>query len=298
GEIEERMWVAGRDILARPLQNILAQDSASEVRAALASNVSLDEEIVRFFVGQAEAPVCAALAINPVVPLDLVQELAATRHPSVLAALSYREVLEADLVRFLLAHSPDFRNHWAQQQRPISDMEFETAKTLVVDPLPSVRALAIAGCPAWRLADLYEIARDPSPLVRLAAVRHPRASDELLAERASDDVPEIAALAQQLRETRQRTAVSSLRAQATAPARSAPATASSSAAAATAVAAAAAPSSANASAPASAPAARTGAASESVFAPAPPLATSPAPAPRFVTRSSPGLFNKLKRIFF
>lgn len=283
GEPEERAWVAARDLLVRPLQNLLAQDSALEVRVALAGNVSLDEEIIRYFVGQAEAPVCAALAINPVVPLDLVQELAATRHASVLAALAYREVLEADLVRFLLAHSPDFRGHWAQQQRPINDIDLETAKLLRADNLPSVRALAVAGCRDWRLADLYEIARDPAAVVRFAAMRHPRASDELLAERANDPVPELAAAALQLRETRQRAAASALRSQATAtPARQV------------------------AAAP-TRPADPTTAAIPQAPAPelrapisdlrtAPPL--SAAPAPRFVKGSSPGLFNKLKRIFF
>ncbi|HEY1108042.1 MAG TPA: hypothetical protein VGE76_05410, partial [Opitutaceae bacterium] len=279
GEPEERAWVAARDLLVRPLQNLLAQDAALEVRVALAGNVSLDEEIIRYFVGQAEAPVCAALATNPVVPLDLVQELAATHHASVLSALAYREVLEADLVRFLLAHSPDFRGHWAQQQRPISDIDLETAKKLRADPLPSVRALAVAGCRDWRLADLYEIARDPAAVVRFAAIRHPRASDELLAERANDVVPELAEAAAQLRETRQRAAANALRAQASpTPARQAAATASSPAT----------------TAVATPPAARP--VPEPVFAPAPPLPA--APAPRLVKGSSPGLFNKLKRIFF
>lgn len=281
GEPEERAWVAARDLLVRPLQNLLAQDSALEVRVALAGNVSLDEEIIRYFVGQAEAPVCAALAINPVVPLDLVQELAATRHAAVLAALAYREVLEADLVRFLLAHSPEFRGHWAQQQRPISDIDLETAKILRADPLPSVRALAVAGCREWRLADLYEIARDPASVVRFAAMRHPRASDELLAERSNDPVPELAAAAIQLREARRHAAATALRTQATtAPARQASVTA-------------AAPASSHA-APATLPSARP--APEPIFAPAPPLPA--APAPRLVKGSSPGLFNKLKRIFF
>ena len=271
GEPDERVWVAGRDLLARPLQNLLAQDVAQEVRVALAANVSLDEEIARFFVGQAEEPVCAALAVNPVVPLDLVQELAATRLPAVLAALAYREILEGELVHFLLAHSPEFRGHWAQQQRPIGDIELEKAKTLFTDPLPSVRALAISGCPAWRLADLYEIARDPAPAVRLAAVRHPRASDELLAERAQDAVPEVAAAAQQVREARQKAAAAALHVPVKPPAREA--------------------------APRAAVAAPQAAAAPS---PGPAAEPFPAvrPAPRFAARSTPGLFNKLKRIFW
>lgn len=278
GEPEERAWVAARDLLVRPLQNLLAQDAVLEVRVALAGNVSLDEEIIRYFVGQAEAPVCVALATNPVVPLDLVQELAATRHATVLAALAYREVLEADLVRFLLAHSPEFRGHWALQQRPIGDIDLETAKLLRSDPLPSVRALAVAGCREWRLADLYELARDPAAMVRFAAMRHPRASEDLLAERLTDPVPELAAAAAQLREARQRAASNALRAQATAtPAREV-------------LASAAATPSGISAAPATRPA------PEPVFIPAPPLPA--APPPHFVKGSTPGLFNKLRRIFF
>jgi len=269
GDTEERIWVAGRDLLARPLQNLLAQDVALEVRAALAANVSLDEEIARYFVGQAEPAVCVPLATNPAVPLDLVQELAATRHPDVLAALAYREVLETELVHFLLLHSAEFRGHWARQQRPLADLDAETARTLLADRLPSVRALAVAGCPAWRLADLYEIARDPAPAVRLAALRHPRASDELIVERMTDPVPEIATVAAQIREARLRAAEEAIRTQAALPAPRTP--------------------------PAARPAAP-GAASTPAASPEP-APTAP-PAPRLVSRSTPGLFNKLKRIFW
>lgn len=271
GETDERIWVAGRDLLARPLQNMLGQDVVLEVRVALAANVSLDEEIARYFVGQAEPAVCVALATNPAVPLDLVQELAATRDPDVLAALAYREVLEAELVPFLLVHSAEFRGHWARQQRPLADLDFDTAKKLFADPLPSVRALAIAGCSAWRLADLYEIARDPAPAVRLAALHHPRASDELIAERLADPVPDIAAAAQLARETRQRAAVASaaaIRAQASLGAKN-PVGATT----------------------AAAPTARSLPSFSSTL-------TSAAPAPGLVARANPGLLNKLKRIFW
>ncbi len=276
GETDERAWVAGRDLLARPLQNMLAQDVVLEVRVALAANVSLDEEIARYFVGQAEPAVCAALATNPAVPLDLVQELAATRHPDVLAALAYREVLESELVHFLLVHSADFRAHWARQQRPLADLDIEIAKQLFADPLPSVRALAISGCSAWRLADLYEIARDPAPAVRLAALRHPRASDELIAERLADAVPEVVAAAQHARENRERAA------------------AAAEAADAIRVLASVAAKHATPLPPATATAAP---ADRSLNSP-PSTLNSPAPVPGLLTRSNPGLLNKLKRIFW
>ena len=249
GVVEERAWVAGRDLLARPLQNLLAQDPAIEVRAALAHNVSLDEEVARFFVGQAEAPVCAALADNPAVPLDLVQELAATRHPTVLAALAYREMLEGELVQFLLGHSAEFRGHWAIQQRPTGELMPEVAKTLLADPVPSVRALGVAGCATLRAADLWDFAREPAAVVRLAAVRHPRASDDLLAERRHDPAPEVAAAAGTVQEARAK------------------------------VAATAAPARATANRPVELPAA-------------------PRPAPKFIARPAPGIFDKLKRVFW
>jgi hypothetical protein len=257
GEPEERAWVAQRDLLARPLQGCLAQDGDAAVRVALAGNVSLDPEIARYFVGQAEALVCAALAVNPVVPLDLVQELVATKHPEVLAALAYREILEAELVPFLLRHSADFRNHWAWQQRPLGDLDLETARLLVADALPAVRALGIAGCPYWRLADLYDLARDPAATVRLAAVRHPKAGDDLLAQREADADPAVAAAAGDLRAARERNRAEALRAQ-LAGARNAPLPA------------------------------------------APVRAAEPAPRPatKLVARSSPGLLNQLKRIFW
>jgi hypothetical protein len=269
GETDERAWVAGRDLLARPLQNVLAQDVALEVRTALAANVSLDEEIARYFVGQAEPAVCVALATNPAVPLDLVQELAATRDPDVLAALAYRDVLEAELVHFLLVHSPEFRGHWARQARPLPDLDYETAKKLFSEQLPSVRALAVSGCSQWRLADLYEIARDPAPAVRLAAVRHPRASIDLIAERLHDTAPEVVALAQQLHEARQRAAAEAARLRPAVNSTRSPAPA-----------------------PASAPPRPVAPSQVGSSAPA------PVPPPGLVARSTPGLFNKLKRIFW
>ena len=260
GEPDERSWVAGRELLARPLQSLLAQDAAVEVRAALARNLSLDEEIARFFVGQAEAPVCAALAANPAVPLDLVQELAATRHPTVLAALAYREVLEGELVQFLLGHSAEFRGHWAIQQRPTGELLPEVAKTLLADPLPSVRALGVAGASALRPADLWDFARDPAAVVRLAALRHPRASDDLIAERMNDSDSEVTEAARELQEARNRAAAAAWRAPTADAGRSAGAK---------------------------------GASARPVELP-----VAPRPTPKFIARSTPGLFNKLKRIFW
>lgn len=206
GDIEERVWVAGRDMLARPLQNLLAQDASSEVREALARNLSLDEEIARFFIGQAEAPVCAALAVNPAVPLELVQELAATRHPEVLAALAYREWIDPELMQFLLGHSAEFRGHWALQKRPVGEWQPEVAEALLRDPRPSVQALGVAGHVGLRSPDLWDYARSPAAVVRLAAVRHPRASDDLVSDGCADPDPEVAAAAAQVREKRARAA--------------------------------------------------------------------------------------------
>ena len=270
GETEERVWVAGRDLLARPLQNTLAQDAAAEVREALAANVSLDEEIARYFVGQAEARVCAALATNPAVPLDLVQELAATRHPEVLAALAYREVLEGELFQFLLVHSAEFRGHWAMQRRETGPLEAETAKALRADRLPAVRALGVAGGPL-RAAELWDYVRDPAAMVRLAAVRNAAVTDDMLAELAADAEPDVAAAATAVRDARVKAAASRPAAPAV-PVRGA-GTAST----------------------AEAKPVRTEA-ERAVTA----AATAPAskPAPRFVARSTPGLFNKLKRIFW
>lgn len=256
GDEDERVWVAGRDLLARPLQNTLAQDTAVAVREALAANVSLDEEIARFFVGQADARVCAALATNPAVPLDLVQEVAATRHPEVLAALAYRDVLEGELFQFLLVHSAEFRGHWAIQRRETGPLEPETARALRGDRLPAVRALGVAGG-ALRAAELWDFVRDPAPLVRLAAVRHPAATDDMLTERATDTDAEVVAAVAERREAR-------------------------------------------AAAEAQRPAAVAVAGRRAEARPGAPVPVAPAPKPipRFVARSSPGLFNKLKRIFW
>jgi hypothetical protein len=268
GEAEERAWVAGRELLGRPLQNVLAQDAASEVREALARNLSLDEEIARYFVGQAEAPVCAALAGNPVVPLDLVQELAATRHPEVLAALAYRELLEGELVQFLLGHSAEFRGHWAIQRRPTGELRPEVAKTLLADPLPLVRALGIAGCTTLRAADLWDYAREPAAVVRLAAVRHPRASEDLLAEKLLDPSPEVAEAARQVQEARVRAAAA---------ARLAPPPVI----------------------PTARPAGAAGTTGAKSATPRPAVVVPPPrPEPRFIARPAPGIFDKLKRVFW
>lgn len=203
GEPDERAWVAARPLLSRPLQSLLARDADSSVRIALAANPSLDESIARYFTSLAEEPVCEALAGNPAVPSDLVEELAATRQPAVLAALAYREALSPRLAHFLVVHSPDFRRHWAIQARTDLSLDVATAKTLLADPLPTVRALAVSACPAWRRADLYDLARDAAPIVRIAALRHPNAPDELLQDRAADSAPEVAAAAREVWDARE-----------------------------------------------------------------------------------------------
>ncbi|MBC8040365.1 MAG: hypothetical protein H7Y06_07480 [Opitutaceae bacterium] len=203
GEPDERAWVAARPLLSRPLQSLLARDPDASVRTALAANPSLDESIARYFTSLAEEAVCEALAGNPALPSDLVEELAATRHPSVLAALAYREEMSPRLAHFLVVHSPDFRSHWAIQGRTDLSLDVATAKTLLADPLPTVRALAVSACPAWRRADLYDLARDAAPVVRIAALRHPNAPDELLQDRATDSAPEVAAAASEVWDARE-----------------------------------------------------------------------------------------------
>ncbi|AHF91392.1 hypothetical protein OPIT5_15375 [Opitutaceae bacterium TAV5] len=221
GTPEERAWVASAPVLARPLQSLLAQDADPAVRAALAANPALDEAVARYFTTRNDEPVNAALARNPAVSADLVEELAATRSPAVLAALAYRENLDPRLATFLLGHSPDFRRHRAllsvsahnddatdgatgNAPPPLPELDLDTARILLADSLPTVRVLAVAACPAWRRADLYDIARDPAPAVRIAAIRHPNAADELLSDWQADPDPLVAAAAREAAETRAR----------------------------------------------------------------------------------------------
>ncbi len=194
GEPDERAWVAARPKLAAPLQRQLAQSEDTAVRLALAANPSLVPDIADYFVALADESVCVALATNPALSAEHVQSLAATRLPAVLTALAYRDDLYEELIPFLVEHSPDFRRHWAIQQKPATLANAELARRLLADPLPSIRALAVASHP-WRRADLYDFARDRSPAIRLAALRHTNAPEELIAQLLADPVPEIAAAA-------------------------------------------------------------------------------------------------------
>ncbi len=201
GDMEERRWVAARRRLPRPLQRLLAQDKDAPVRGALAANPDLDPAIAAYFVDLADEAACLSLASNPSVSEDLIQGVAATRRPAVLAALAYRATLEPELAALLVARSPVFRRHWAVQGRPVQGLDPETARTLVADRLPGVRALGVAGH-AWRRADLYDFFRDPVARVRLAAVRHPNAADELLADALADPAEEVVAGAREARTAR------------------------------------------------------------------------------------------------
>jgi hypothetical protein len=201
GETDERVWVATRTPLASPLQHQLAQDDTPAVRLALAANPSLTPAIADYFVTLAEEPVCVALATNPSLSSDHVQALAATRLPAVLTALAYRDDLYEELIPFLLEHSPDFLRHWAIQQKPAALTDPAIARRLLSDPLPTIRALAVASHP-WRRADLYDFARDPAAVVRLAALRHAQASDELLTSLLADPAPEVATAAEEVRTAR------------------------------------------------------------------------------------------------
>jgi Leucine rich repeat variant. len=201
GDTEERRWVAARPRLPRPLQRLLAQDQEGSVRGALAANPDLHPDIAAYFVDLADEAACLALAGNASVSEDLIQGVAATRRPAVLAALAYRPTLDPEIAALLVARSPVFRRHWATQDRPISGLDAETARTLVADRLPGVRALGVAGHD-WRRADLYDFYRDPVPRVRLAAVRHANAPDELLADALSDPAEEVAAAAREIQAAR------------------------------------------------------------------------------------------------
>jgi hypothetical protein len=201
GEPDERAWVAARTPLASPLQHQLAQDETPAVRLALAANPSLTLAIADYFVALAEESVCVALATNPAISSDHVQALAATRLPAVLTALAYRDDLYDELIPFLIEHSPDFLRHWAIQQKPAALTDPAVARRLLADPLPTIRAFAVSSH-SWRRPDLYDFARDPAAVVRLAALRHANASDELIASLLADPAPEVANSAGQIRTAR------------------------------------------------------------------------------------------------
>ncbi len=201
GDAAERAEIAARRRLPRPLQRLLAQDKDNSVRAALAGNPDLDRSIASYFVDLADEAACLALAANASVAEDLIQGVAATRRPAVLAALAYRPTLDPDLATLLVARSPVFRRHWAVQDRPLSGLDGETARALVADRLPGVRALGVRGHD-WRRADLYDFVRDPVARVRLAAVCHPRAADEMLEDATRDPDPEVAAAARSAQNAR------------------------------------------------------------------------------------------------
>ena len=190
GEPDEHAWAAARPKLASPLQRQLAQSEHPAVRLALAANPSLVPDIADYFVALADESTCVALATNPALSAEHVQSLAATRLPRVLTALAYRDDLYDELIPFLLEHSPDFLRHWAIQQKPATLTSADLARRLLADPLPSIRALAVAGH-TWRRADLYDFARDRSPAIRLAALRHPSAPDDLIAQLLADPAPEV-----------------------------------------------------------------------------------------------------------
>lgn len=263
GDLEEQAWVAARPQLAGPLQRQLAQSEEAAVRLALAANPSLLPDIADYFVALADEAVCVALATNPSLTSDHVQSLAATRLPAVLTALAYRDDLYDELIPFLVEHSPDFRRHWAIQRKPATLADAALARRLLADPLPSIRALAVASH-AWRRADLYEFARDRSPAVRLAALHHAHAPDDLLTQLQTDPTAEIATAAAELRAARTAASHAALKAQVS----PAPAAATS-----------------RAAAPVAAP-------KSAVGTPATPAITRLAPPP------APKLFNQLKRLFW
>ena len=201
GEPDERRWVAARRRLPRPLQRLLAQDKDGSVRSALAANTDLDPGIASYFVDLADEPACLSLAGNPSVSEDLIQGVAATRRPAVLAALAYRETLDPEIARLLVARSPVFRRHWAAQDRGLSGLDADTARTLLADKMPGVRALGVRGH-AWRRADLYELGRDPVPRVRIEVLRHANAPDELVSDALADPAPEVVAAAREVQARR------------------------------------------------------------------------------------------------
>lgn len=144
GSVEERLWLAGLELLPYPLQTILSQNDESEVRCALARNPKLDDRIADYFITTGETEECLALLDNPAKKSAWLKALAQSGNPEVIAALMYEPELDSALLDTLINQrlSAEAVLHLSAQKRTFPGLKQELAYVLGKYAHPAIRRFA------------------------------------------------------------------------------------------------------------------------------------------------------------
>lgn len=191
--IDIRLQTAGRELLPPEIQHLLAADPQPEVRAALAANMEIDEEVALFIAASNDIEACSALARNPLIPDAVKVELCHHDADEVRLQMAYRNDLSDDLLDILINQRQDLNliGHFAMRGISYPKTCEMIVEQLITHRRPSMRIFAAAS-ENQNNTTVRKLIRDESPNVRLALCANPVLSDTALEELANDWNPDVA----------------------------------------------------------------------------------------------------------
>ncbi|VGO21310.1 hypothetical protein [Pontiella sulfatireligans] len=192
-----RSEAARHEKLPAEIQHLLATDPLAEVRAALAGNPAIEEEVALCIAASNDPIACKALAGNPQLPESAKTELCHHEADEVRLQMAYRDDLAGEQLDILANQHNDLNliGHLAMRGVVFAGTSPERLEALLVHKRPALRIFAAT---AQRLthAQVRKLMRDDSAKVRLALCTNPILTRMALEELSKDWNKTVVAAAQ------------------------------------------------------------------------------------------------------
>ena len=199
----QRKAAAADERLPAEIQHVLARDPVAEVRAALASNPQINEDVALCIAASNDPIACQALAQNPHLPDAGKIELCHHESAEVRLHMAYRDDLTPSLLDILVNQQQDLNliGHLALRGIRFAKIAPELLPRLLAHKRPSLRTFATAAEQLTH-AQVRKLMRDEAVPVRLALCENPILTRMALEELSNDWNPTVATAAQQQLENR------------------------------------------------------------------------------------------------
>ncbi|MBN2684003.1 MAG: hypothetical protein JXR40_01875 [Pontiellaceae bacterium] len=193
---EQRLDAAGYAELPVAIQHLLANDPSAEVRVALASNPTIDDEVARWFAASNDAESCLALAENPALSDAVKIELCHHELEDVRMRMAYRDDLTHEQLEILVNEREGLNliGHLALRGVRFSGTKPELIDRLLALRRPSLHAFAAASEELTNV-HVHKLMRSESAQVRLALCENPVLTAVALEKLTEDWNPSVAAAA-------------------------------------------------------------------------------------------------------
>ncbi|VGO14689.1 hypothetical protein PDESU_03257 [Pontiella desulfatans] len=169
-----RLETARREDLPAEIQHVLANDAQAEVRAALAGNPSIDEEVALCIAASNDPVSCEALAQNAALPDSGKVELCHHESEAVRIRMAYRDDLTDELFDILVNDDEHLNviGHLALRGIRFAGTKPERLDKLLEQKRPSLHRFAAAAAMLTH-AQVRKLMRSPCAEVRLALCDNP-----------------------------------------------------------------------------------------------------------------------------